>query len=285
MAIYFGPQGNSAEFYSAGHRSTAEAPEWLSSLGLNCYEYAYGRGFRVGEESLHEIRENAESVGMVLSFEGLYFINLCTNARLPETEHFFDECFTVAEGLGALRMPFHPGTVDGLSREEALSNAMTNLKTMVERKNAAGLQNLILCPEIADETKDLGTLDEIIQLCSVDECIYPGMDFAHLNCITQGSLKTEADYAAVLDKVKEGCGEEKYRHMHIEFAHARWSDAGERELLTFADTEWGPFFEPLAKLIAERDLEPWCICDSRETQAEDAVKMMQMYEEAKKAIG
>lgn len=282
MAIYFGPQGNSAQFYSDGRKSTAQAPQWLSSLGLNCYEYAYGRGFRVSEESLNEIARSAQAVNMALSFEGLYYINLCVGGSDKENERLFNECFFVAQGLGAQRMPFHPGAVEkGTSREEALATAKANLKRMVEMKNAAGLQSLILCPEIADETKDLGTLDEILELCSVDECVYPGMDFAHLNSITQGSLKDKAAYAAVLDQVKEKAGEEKYRRMHIEFAHARWSDQGERELLTFQDTEWGPFFQPLAELIAERDLEPWCICDSRGTQAEDAVRMMRMYEQAK----
>lgn len=280
--VLFGPQGNSSAFYADGRRSTWQAMEWISSMGLNAYEYAYGRGFRVGEESLEKVKEHAEQYGVHIAVMGLYFINLAASSRIEEELHFFDESLTVAKETGAERLAFHPGNLDGMSREEAFANTKKNLKTVVDHMKTAGFTNLLLCPEIMDEHNDIGTLEEIIELCAVDECVYPDIDFAHLQALTEGSLRTKADYAAVLDKVKNGVGEEKYRHMHINFAHCRWSAEGERELLTFEDTQWGPFFEPLAELIAERDLEPWCICDSKDTQAEDAVKMMQMYESAKK---
>jgi deoxyribonuclease-4 len=41
----------------------------------------------------------------------------------------------------------------------------------------------------------------------------------------------------------------------------------------------GPFFGPLAKLIAARGLTPVIICESKGTQAFDAVKLKEIYEE------
>lgn len=280
--VLFGPQGNSAAFYEQGGTSTWQAMKWISGLGLTAYEYAYGRGFPVGDASLDKIAEKAAEYDIQMAVMGPYYINLADADNMDRELHYFDEALNVAGHLKAKRLAFHPGSLNGMTREAAFANAMKDMRIVVDHVKASGFASLILCPEIMDEEDDIGTLDEIIQLCSIDECIYPGMDFAHLQAITHGSLRDKADYAAVLDKVKQGVGEEKYRHMHIDFAHCRWSQAGERELLTFADTTWGPFFMPLAELIAERDLEPWCICDSRNTQAEDAAKMKQMYEEAKK---
>lgn len=280
MAL-FGPQGNSAAFYQDGRTSSWQAIGWISGLGLTCYEYAYGRGFPVGDESLEQIAAQAAQYNMPLSMEGLYFMNLADGLADGKTMKYFDEDLRVARDLGAARMAFHPGSLGDKSREEALAEAKQTLAALVKHKNECGLQNLILCPEIADELRDLGTVDDIIQLCSIDECVYPGMAFGHLQAITGGSLKSKEDYAKVLDQVKSGVGEEKYRRMHIEFAHVEYSDAGEREKLTFADKTWGPFFEPLAELIVERDLDPWCICTSKDTQVEDAVSMKKMYEAAK----
>ena len=47
--------------------------------------------------------------------------------------------------------------------------------------------------------------------------------------------------------------------------------------LTFEDTIYGPDFEPLAELVAKKNLSPVFICESAGTQAEDARTMMQMY--------
>lgn len=282
--ILFGPQGNSEQFYADGNTSSWEAMKWLHDMGLNAYEYAYGRGFPVGDSELQEIGKKAREFGMHLAVMGVYFINLADAANMSRELGYFDESLRVVKELGAERLAFHPGSCGSMSRQEAFSNAMKDMKIVVEHVKASGFTDLILCPEIMDEKHDIGTLDEIIELCGIDECIYPDIDFAHLQAITNGSLKTKADYAAVLDKVKNGVGEEKYRHMHIDFAHCRWSESGERELLTFADTQWGPFFEPLAELIAERNLEPWCICDSKGTQAQDAVSMKEMYEKAKAGL-
>lgn len=282
--VLFGPQGNSSAFYERGGTESWQAVGWVHSLGLTAYEYAFGRGFPVGDTALDKIGEEAEKYSVATSVMGPYYINLADLDRISRELGYFEESLRVVQGVGAQRLVFHPGSLNGMTREQAFSNAMQSLKTVVEHVKKSGFTDLILCPEIMDEQHDLGTLDEIIEMCSVDECVYPGMDFAHLQAITHGSLRDKADYAAVLDKVRAGVGEEKYRHMHIEFAHCRWSESGERELLTFADTTWGPFFEPLAELIAERDLEPWCICDSRDAQVLDAVKMKDMYEAAEKAL-
>lgn len=279
--VYFGPQGNSAAFYEQGGQSTWQAMEWISSLGLTAYEYAYGRGFPVGQETLERIGSQARKYGLHMSCEGLYFINLA-NPDISRELHYFDECLSVVRGIGARRLAFHPGSVGEMTRKEAFATAMRNLRTVVDHVRSSGLE-LILCPQIAEERHDIGTLAEIIALCTVDDCVYPGMAFGHLQAITDGALKDESDYAAVLDKVRQGCGEEKYRHMSIYFTHVRYSAAGELDHLTFADRTWGPFFQPLADLIAERDLQPWCICTSKDTQATDAVAMKKMYERALEA--
>ena len=47
--------------------------------------------------------------------------------------------------------------------------------------------------------------------------------------------------------------------------------------MTFEDTVYGPNFEPLAELIAKKNLSPVFICESAGTQAEDAQRMMLLY--------
>ena len=48
--ILFGPSGNSKLFYDLGYKSSLQAPAWLKSLGLNAYEYSFGKGYVMGSE-------------------------------------------------------------------------------------------------------------------------------------------------------------------------------------------------------------------------------------------
>ena len=57
MKAYFGPGGNSEAFKLAGGKSTLDAPRWLSSIGLDAYEYQGGNGITASESTLAKIGE------------------------------------------------------------------------------------------------------------------------------------------------------------------------------------------------------------------------------------
>ena len=55
MSAKFGPAGNSDAF-SAVHKSSLAAPQWIAEQGLDCYEYQCGKGVHVGEETCRRQR-------------------------------------------------------------------------------------------------------------------------------------------------------------------------------------------------------------------------------------
>jgi deoxyribonuclease-4 len=161
-----------------------------------------------------------------------------------------------------------------MSREDALALASETLllarKTLIEN----GYENVICCPETMGKFNQLGTLDEVIALCKLDDSFLPCIDFGHLNARTLGGIKTKADYADILDKITVELGEERGKHFHSHFSKIMYTEkGGEKKHLTFADNEYGPAFEPLIELLLERDLSPIIICESDGTQAEDAAMM------------
>ena len=53
--IRFGPSGNEKRFGETGHKSTTEAPQYVADMGLNAYEYSFGRGINIGDDKAAEI--------------------------------------------------------------------------------------------------------------------------------------------------------------------------------------------------------------------------------------
>ena len=144
----------------------------------------------------------------------------------------------------------------------------------------AGFADMTLCPETMGKIGQLGTLDEVLALCSVDKRITPCIDFGHLNARTLGGIRSKEDYAAILDRMAEKLGDQRAERFHVHFSRIEYSAGGEKRHWTFAETQFGPEPQPLMELLAERKLQPVIICESAGTQAEDAGAMQQMYHAA-----
>jgi len=218
-----------------------------------------------------------------LSLHTPYYISLSSpeaETRLKSINYILQSA-EAAKKLGAQRIVVHSGSCSKMTREEALELAKDTLK----RARAALIENdfsdIIICPETMGKINQLGTLEEVIELCKVDESFLPCIDFGHLNARTHGAIKTKADYKRILDEIENKLGIETAKRTHIHFSKIMYTAGGEKTHLTFEDSEafqYGPDFEPLMEVIAERKYEPFIVCESQGTQAEDAMKMREYYE-------
>ena len=76
----------------------------------------------------------------------------------------------------------------------------------------------------------------------------------------------------------ESLGEARVRHFHSHFSRIAYTAKGEKMHMTFADEDYGPDFACLAPVLHRYALEPIIICESRGTQADDALCMKRIYE-------
>ena len=275
----FGPAGNSDSFYQEGFSASVDMPKWLAARELDAFEYSFGRGIRLGTEGAKAIRAEAEKYGIQLSVHMPYFINLATEEDEKKVKNigYFVDSLKVAEALGAKRAVFHPGSASGGDRGAILQRAKVFFKEIIATLDDMNLMNVTLCAETMGKINQLGSLEEVIELCNVDERVWPTIDFGHLHCRGLGAINSKEDYAAILDKLENGIGTERAKTMHVHFSRIEYTKGGEKMHHTFADVQYGPEFMPLAELIAERGYEPVFICESKGTMAEDAKSMKDMY--------
>lgn len=280
MKALFGPAGNSNSFAENGHKHTTEAPAFVASFGLTAYEYQCGHGVRVNEQSAAVFRAEAEKHQITVSLHAPYYISLSSleKEKREKSIDYILQSARAAKLLGAKRVIVHSGSAGKISREEALGLAKDTLRRSAEQLRSEGLGDIILCPETMGKLNQLGDLREVMELCKVDDRFLPCIDFGHLNARIFGSLKTRADYQAILDTIQNELGIDRLRCFHSHFSKIEYTlGGGEKRHLSFADTLYGPEFEPLAELIAKRGLTPTVICESAGTQTEDAKVMQELY--------
>lgn len=281
MNAKFGPAGNGENFTKQGFTNTLEVPKYLNSFGLNAYEYQCGHGVRTSEKKAAELGEEAKKYDIALSVHSPYYISLSSveEEKRKNSIRYIKETAALAKAMGATRIVVHSGSCAKISREEALSLAKDTLAQALNMLDEEGLSEITICPETMGKINQLGTLEEVAELCAMDERLLPCIDFGHLYARTFGGIKDKEDYKKILDFLENRLGYDRVKSFHSHFSRIAFTPAGgEKAHLTFEDTEFGPDFEPLLDLIVKRNLTPTFICESAGTQAEDAATMKKYYQ-------
>ena len=273
--IKFGPSGNSESFYAAGYEHTEQAAKYVKDLGLDCFEYSFGRGVRMSESKAISIGEAFAEQGVELSVHAPYFINFSNpdDEMAARSYGYVLDSANMAKLMGGKRIVFHPAAQGKATREDAVALAEERLKILRDYVYLNNLQDRMFCPETMGKLAQIGTVEEIVRFCKIDEIYTPCVDFGHINAREQGSLKTVEDYKSRLEYMIAELGYERMQHFHVHFSKIMYSAKGEVKHLTFADEIYGPAFEPLAEALKQLKLQPYIVSESDGTQAEDALFM------------
>ncbi len=277
--IKFGPSGNSDSFYQRGYKSTEQVPEYLKEYNLDCFEYSFGRGVNMGDDKAIKIGEAFKKAGLEISVHAPYFINFSNldETKIANSINYVLDSAKKAKLMGGKRVIFHPASQGKLSREQANAVMLENFKKLTAMIYANNLEDMIFCPETMGKIGQMGTPEEIAEICKIDKVYIPTIDFGHVNSRYQGSLKTTIDNLDMLQMFINQLGYDKMKHFHAHFSKIQYSKGGEVRHLTFEDTVYGPEFEPLAIALKQLKLEPYILCESAGTQAEDSQEMKNIY--------
>jgi deoxyribonuclease-4 len=281
VSAKFGPAGN-CDSFSKVHKSSLDAPRWIADFGLDCYEYQCGQGVRIRKETALKLGEAARAAGIELSLHAPYFINLANPSQesIQKNNGYVLAACAAADWMGAGRVVVHTGALMGRTRREALDAAKRGMTALLAVLDAAGLGHITLCPETMGKLGQLGDLDEVLELCTLDGRLVPCIDFGHLYARSLGADDGEAAFSRMLDRAAEVLGPDRASTFHSHFSHIEFTPkGGEKCHRTFDDDGgYGPAWAPLAAEIARRGWLPTFICESAGTQAEDALTMKRTYE-------
>ena len=285
MSAVFGPAGNAEDF---PYKSSADAPKWLREIGLDCYEYQCGKGIHVGEDTARKVGLAAVEQGITLSLHAPYFINLANPdpEALQKTIGYITGACLVADWMGAGRVVIHSGALMKRARREAQDIALRSLKEVIAACDGAGFSYITLCPETMGKINQLGDLDEVLELCTLDERLLPCVDFGHLYARSLGADQGTEACERMLDRMEAVLGPDRASRFHSHFSHIEFTPGGgEKCHRTFGDDGgYGPDWPPLAAAVARRGWSPVFICESAGTQAEDALTMKRIYQEFERGV-
>lgn len=277
MSALFGPSGSSASFIAEGHKSTVDAPKWLSERGLDAFEYSAGNGVNGSIDTFGKIGEQAKLYGIALSFHSPYYISLSgtdPEKRLKSLD-YIGQSVEASEAMGANIIVIHTGSASKISRKEALELSKDTVYKALEKFPDTAVSFGL---ETMGKLNQLGTLEEVLEICRMDSRLRPVVDWGHMNARNIGGLfRTVDDCRRVFCAIGDTLGYEYADRLHCHFSMIEYTDKGEKRHLTFEDTVYGPPYEPLMEAIYRDGYSPRIICESAGSQAEDAFTMKSYY--------
>ena len=277
--IKFGPSGNCEDFYEAGFSHTEQSAAFVKNLGLDCFEYSFGRGVRMTDEKARSIGAAFQNAEVEISAHAPYFINFANpdDEMAEKSFGYVLDSARMIQLMGGKRVVFHPAAQGKVSREEAVALTEKRLHILRDLLYENGYGDLMICPETMGKLAQIGTLEEVVRFCKIDAIYTPCVDFGHINAREQGSLKTVDDYKARLQYMIDELGFDRVKHFHVHFSKIMYSVKGEIKHLTFEDTVYGPDFEPLAQALKDLGLEPYIVSESSGKQSKEALEMKKVY--------
>jgi len=251
--IQFGPAGIPL---SCKGRTVRDGIIYTRNLELDAMEVQFVRGIRMTEEEAAKVRETAEEAGVELHVKAPYYINLAGDEKNIEMS-FAKIVATgrLAHEMGAQTVVIHPGFYGDLSKEEATTRIVQNVR---------GLRNLFvregwkprLGIEVMGKRNVFGSLDEVLDLCSRVKGIVPVLDFAHIHARGNGILQEPDQFQAVFDRAASM----KIDHFLIHFTGIHYENGNARYRLPIKKGDLK--FEPLCEVLLDNNISATIISTS-----------------------
>ena len=276
----FGSAGNPDQFYDEGNKESVKMPEWLKNKGLDAYEYQCGKGVNIGQVTAKKLGDEASKNNIRMSIHAPYYVSPSSPEAVKRdntVEYILQSC-RIGKIMGADRIVVHNSGISKFTREEAVEVTKGTLKRALDAMAQEGIFDVHLCPETMGKVNVLGTIEEVCEICKIDDTLIPTVDFGHLNARSGGELKDISAVTRIFDTIENILGIDRLRVFHSHFSHIEYTKGGEKKHLTFEDTVFGPDFMPIAEIVYKKGLHPVFICESAGTQAIDALRMKSMYE-------
>lgn len=256
--------------------------DWLKEMNLNAYEVQCTFGFKMSDKTKENIIK-AQKDGFFISIHGPYYINLgsINDTVVARSVDILTKGIELAKDINCSRIIFHPGgghenTEQG--RRDAIQRIINHLNDI---SNDIDMGNVRFYPEIGGKTANLGSLDEIIEICKNCKFAYPCIDIAHLHAREIGSIKSKEILREKLQHLRNELPD-KFNDVHFHAYTINYGDKGEIKHLVHGEnmpdgTVGLPNLDWFVELLHEFNLTPWVISEAHDSQELGAKYMSDLY--------
>lgn len=225
--IHFGVAGYPPAFNQSKYRKDRMAiAQWLSELGLDAFEMQMTYGPRTSAENCVEHRKLADQAGIKISVHASYFIVFTSDdaAKIAQSNDTLKRTYEAADLLGATTVVLHPGPLYGATGREPIERFIENAGKCLDE---IGKTEVGLFVETAGKIGQLGSVEEILEICTHLAGTFPCVDFGHVHARTLGSLEEPQAIEALVDQLVSFIESKDSQRIHFHYTPIHFGPRGE----------------------------------------------------------
>ncbi|HEV8105248.1 MAG TPA: TIM barrel protein [Gaiellaceae bacterium] len=178
-----------------------------------------------------------------------------------------DHSAGIAKAAGAEVVVFHPGFLLKRTREEAIDSVVEQLGELRERLEAKD-RGVPFGIEVMGRVRELGSIDDVVEISARLDWVRPVIDFAHMHATTDGAFTDVEPFAAALAQadavIPAGAP------FHIHFSDIQFANRNETKHLPYGEGTLRA--EPLREALARFERPATVISESPTPESTAAIK-------------
>ena len=178
-----------------------------------------------------------------------------------------DHSAGIAVAAGAELVVFHPGFLLGRTREEAIDAVCEQLGELRERLEKKG-RAVPFGIEVMGRVRELGSLEDVIEISSRIDWVRPVLDFAHMHATSDGAFTSVEPFAEALEQADSVL--EPGAPFHIHFSDIQFANRNETKHLPYGEGTLRA--EPLHDALARFGRPATVISESPDTPSTQAIR-------------
>jgi deoxyribonuclease-4 len=178
-----------------------------------------------------------------------------------------DRSAGIAKACGAEVVVFHPGFLLGRSRDDAISSVVEQLGTLRERLEAKE-RAVPFGVEVMGRVRDLGSLDDVLEISQRTGWVRPVLDFAHMHATSDGAYLEASLFGEALEAADTVL--ESGAPFHIHFSDIAYANRNEKHHLPYGEGTLRA--EPLREALERFERPATVISESPDEISSQAIK-------------
>jgi len=216
-------------------RSPGEAIKLLQQRGFTACEIDFEGGFWMDYPWAERFGKLAREAKIVLSVHAPiagFMGHVERDKKQRMAVGMLDHSAGIAKAAGAELVVFHPGFLLGRTRAAAIRSICEQLAELRERLEAKD-RAVPFGVEVMGRVREIGSLDDVIEISRRTGWVRPVLDFAHMHATSDGAYTDVELFAAALESADEVL--EAKAPFHIHFSDIAYANRNETQHLPYGE--------------------------------------------------
>ena len=251
--------------------SPEAAVELLLQRGYDACEIDFESGFWMDYPFAERLGELAREHDLALSVHAPLFGFMghleASGRKFTSAVGALDRSAGIVAASGAELVVFHPGFLLGRSREDAIDAVVEQLATLRERLESKD-RGVPFGIEVMGRVRDLGSVDDVVEIARRVDWIRPVLDFAHMHATSDGAFLDADPFRDALEKADAVL--DPGVPFHIHFSDIAFANRNETKHLPYGEGTLRA--EPLREALASFERPATVISESPDEESSQAIR-------------